>query len=321
MPRLRCVPDLTAPHESMPTGQSAPTIGTTGGGTATSLVPDSSGPVVQLQKVFPYQSYFSSTLLEKAILPQFTNEPIVRASRDDQIGVSGFAAQLHPSSETPVAVQFITGSQQGESATVILKPGQYIRPSNGSFSGLRWGLPFGWLGGGVATLLVFRAPVAEGNAVPLDEIVFHRGRYAIIADANPFVAANANWPTRFPWPNAVQGAGATSQAGSPAFQVKPSRITMSLVLNTLVAPAKMRMAFTGTSFDLANVDGTTVTAQNRYIDVQWPAKEGTSLAYPIIDLDNGPIIAMGGDGAKMTLLDLDGALTGQFVDIIRWGRM
>ncbi len=321
MAKLTCIPDLNAPHEAMPTGQAAPTIGSTGGGTAQSLVPDSSGPVVQLQKVFPYQSYFSSTLLEKAILPQFTNEPIVRASRDDQIGVSGFAAQLHPSSETPVAVQFITGSQQGESATVILKPGQYIRPSNGSFSGLRWGLPFGWLGGGVATLLVFRAPIAEGNAVPLDEIVFHRARYLIIADANPYTKANPNWPTRFPWPNAVQGAGSTSQAGSPAFQVKPSRVTMSLVLNSLTAPALMRMAFTGTSFDLQNVDGLTITPLDRCIDVEWPSRPGTSLAYPMIDLDNGPIIAMGGDGAKLTLLDLDGALAGNYVDCIRWGRM
>src|SRR5260221_7507391 len=144
-----------------------------------SILPETSAPVQQISRLFLYQSYFDSTLLQNAILEQTRNSPIVESTvQENQI--PGYAIGLHPSSQTPVAIQFKLGAQPSSSQAIVLKPGQVVRPhglprgmNSGAFSGFRWGLPFGWLGGGVATLLVFSTPDADVSWPGTPEVIFH----------------------------------------------------------------------------------------------------------------------------------------------------
>ena len=175
----------------------------------------SRSPVLQVGHTFGWQSWFDSTKLEKAIAIQPAGTQIPEAQKESQSG--GFSLILHRSSQTPIAV---TAKGEGSAPTIYtLAPGQSLSPlGDRPFRSFTWGLPFGWLGGGMAQLLVTQQPheptFGEGGL----EIPFHRARFAIKQPsdltAGGYNNSPLNWPIRFPW---VQNTNQSSvaQPGSP----------------------------------------------------------------------------------------------------------
>ena len=293
------------------------------------VVADVPASAIQLSRLFDYQSYFDSTLLERAILLQSTNDPIVDSKREQ---TSGYAIGLHPSSQTPISVQFDVGGQQGSGAPIILKPGQVVRPhgippgaKSGSFAGFRWGLPFGWLGGGLATVLVFQTPDSDVLWPGNPEIIFHRQRFAIISGAALPAAAPKNWPIRFPWTQAVTGTGSFPQKGLPILAVDPTRTILRLRVATLAAPEDVRMIYQSTQdFDLDSA-GAVITTPVTALDITW----GTWASFGAGDLgtqfqaqsltDLG--YKFGADDGGVVFASNAGTLIGSFIDCVRYGRL
>lgn len=307
-----------------------------------------SAPAYEVSDVFSYQSYFDDNLQERALFRQNPNEPIVKSTLSEQIQVAGYGIALHPSSETPVAVQFDTGAQQGKSQTYRLKPGELIRPEgkefeNGQFSGFRWGLPFGWLGGGSATLVVLRATDCRVEwASDFNEVVYHRIRLPIQDPAGLPVVGGAysgplNWPQRFPWPLAMFGTDSLTQRGQPALSIAPTRTALSLRLAALTLdPAPndgvMRMYWVGADVwaqtgPNAQGVGTISLADVRATDQIWGTwAQQAGAAAPFNSafqtmLLTGEAERYAANAGALVLASLDSRLEGSFVDIVRWGHL
>lgn len=219
-----------------------------------SQVPETSSP--------PSERVFSAEIQSKTdgtLVYQPPGELIVASTEfEDGAQTAGYSAMISPDAECPVAVRFRAGAQKSPSKPLIVLPGQVFRPhglprsmSRGSFSGLDVGLPFGWLGGGNARLLIFKtedAHVRSAQAEPR-EVLFHVTRLTIATafntipnwPANPLVPTQAsaawnavpwvltgnpewvgangtpvpNWPTRFPWRNAYGTDLTTGQTQLP----------------------------------------------------------------------------------------------------------
>lgn len=309
-----------------------------------SQLPDTTSPGTSVTQLFPFQSYFSTTLLQQALLQQSKNQPIVDA-KTPAVGAAspmvvtntaGYTFGLHPSSQTPVAVLPLVGGQPTSPQPIILKPGQIYRPTgrplmkNGNFSGLNWGIPFGWLGGGVATLYIFPSPDADVAWPGNPEVIFHRQRMQIYqpGDLAALAAAPFNWPMRFPWPHAIRGADDVDQSGEPTIAVEPTSVFMSLRTGSLAAAARMRILVQGSNdFDL-DEDGDPVLTPVRFQDYIWGSYAvnggggdlGTN--YPMVELPS-PISQVAVDDGGVVLVDMSGtaALNGLFVDVVRYGRL
>lgn len=223
------------------------------------------GPIITYAKSFTYQSYFSTSLQHLALLAQPPGKLINEATIGD-VQIGGFALALHPASETPVMVQFRVTGNSGASAPMLLKPGQIIRPTGllpgvkTAFAGFSWGLPYGWLGGGLAQLLLLQSPDADIYSPGNQEVPFHRFTARILpyttataADKLPS-AANwpCNWPTKFPWFGAKSDTDV--QGGAPILKVKPTRTILRLSKETIatVGGAPMRALMMGTDHLDAN---------------------------------------------------------------------
>lgn len=305
------------------------------------LTGEVNAPAYEVVGLFPFQSYFDSGLLETAILPQPPNQPIVPSTLSKPIMTAGYGLALTPSSQTPVAVQFFTGGQQGRSATYRLKPGEVIYPygrpdgigNNGQFSGFQWGLPFGWLGGGSATLITLRTADAEVNwANDENELIYHRMRLQIVDAAALPVLAGAysgpiNWPQRFPWPAAVSGVNSLTQRGRPAIAVFPTRTALSLRLAT-VAGSTMRMYFVGTNdFDTLSTGVADLTGV-RATDIAWGtwAQQAGAVA-PFnstfeMQFLTGEAERLAADaGAVALAAPVGNELINSFVDVVRYGKI
>lgn len=307
------------------------------------------GVVSQLSKVFAMQSYHSTTLLEKAILVQNSNYGIVNTPNTSAVNVSiedspqvrGKGVGLHPDCQCPVAIRFASKDSR-DSKAIILAPGQVVFPFGGeyAFDGFSWGLPFGWLGGGLATLLV----VPDVNyllwgAAASTEIVFHR----VTIPINTAAAggdARVNWPTRFPWPGATSGSVPTPQPGRPSLQVTATRVQMILNGATLplAAQVSMRALMQGMDqwTDANDLPVVTKVAAEGYV---WPqfAKPGgagnLTNAMPSITAiaPDNLLAGVGANGTTQTgtaqggvaFLDDSGAavLANAFVDCVRYGRL
>ncbi len=307
------------------------------------LIPETSAPVQVISKVFTFQSYFDSTLLSKALLAQPQGQAIVPSTMAP-VQMPGYAVGLAPSSQTPVAVQFQTGGQSGNSQAMILTPGQIVRPHgmrsggrSGSFSGFNWGLPYGWLGGGHASLVVFSTPDASINwAGGNSEVIFHRARYPIkqpsdLTGAGSFNNAPKNWPMRFPWSQALKGSNSVSQQGKASLSVvDPTRTLLVLRgLTTLATAASMRIAMQATNeVGLDSAGDVSLTTLPLFEDVTWPTwtSFGTSgnmaTQVPAI-MYTGILARVAADDGGVVFIDLSGtaALTGLFVDVVRYGRL
>lgn len=285
-----------------------------------SLLADIPGPAQQLSQLFDYQSYFDSTLLERALLEQRPNEQIVASTRREE-QIPGYALALHPSSQTPVAVSFRVGGMPSSSGAIVLTPGQVVRPlglppgaRNGNFSGFSWGLPYGWLGGGLATLVVLLSPDADVSWRGNPEVLFHRQRM-VIANPGAFVLPPPfNWPMRFPWTQAVAGASSQTQRSQPVVAVEPTRVLLRLRTN-LAAPADMRVLAIGSD----DFDGADLAQTPAAIDMTWGDWTGPGYQVQELPMRMG---RLGADDGSVALLDMSGGdLEGVFVDVVRYGRL
>lgn len=291
-------------------------------------------PCIQLATTFAYQSYLSSSLYQLAINLQRPNEPIVAGTLLSE-DIVGYGIGLHPSSETPVAIQFkgATTSGTGASATIVLKPGEIVRPADGAFSGFSWGMPYGWLGGGEANLIIFVTPEAWVDwSNDLREVIFHRVRLPILAPASVPTVANSrlNWPIRFPWTNAFGGSTNVPQQGKPVVTVNPSKILLIVrKSSTTTNPPTIRFLINAVDDFAIGSDGTTLdTTFNTYQDVVVPTQAAPAgltnqlTNYPVIEINSGPLMR-GGDFCRVTLVDMDDGddIAGVEVDIHRYGRL
>lgn len=284
--------------------------------------PVTSGPPITLKAQFEFQSYFNGTiqsygasgLFERAILDQPANEEIVPSTaRDDEI--AGYAVALHACSQTPVAIQFRAGTGSraaGAGGVVILTPGQFVRPVGlvaggaSAFGGFRWGLPFGWLGGGMAVLLVFQSPdgYADYAAGSGKEIQFHRARMHLEVPTNP------NWPLRFPGPYGVAGTNSLPQRGQPTLTVEPTRFVARYNGLALPAPARVLMKFNEPDDFSGKGSGYAQT------EFTFPA----GIAYPVVEV-SGIAARLGGDACIASLVNVDNDLPASTIDVVRYGRL
>jgi hypothetical protein len=288
---------------------------------------------VSLVRNFAYQSFFDDTLQANALAVQDPGAPIV-ASASDQQSISGYGVSLHPSSQAPVGVIF-NYEVSGNSQPHIVVPGESLIISRTTpFIGLTYGIPFGWLGGGLVRLLVYQHPetvVKFADVRP--EVILQRQRMKIVNDALVGGLTTAyNWPNKFPWTNAIRVTGGVnfSQAGGASLHSIPTRTEFRLRVPNLAAAATMRIVWTRTdTFDLGGATGTTLdTSSTTYYDYTWPANvngsggAATSQVYSTFAL-SGNDQPYGGDNCAVFLLDMSGtgALTNAQVDITRYGRL
>lgn len=317
----------------------------------TNVLPDTDSPVVTLTRLYTYQSYFDSTLLEKALLQQNPQDPIATTTKED-LQLTGYGIGLHPSSETPVAVQLRTGGKSATSSPLVLKPGMVYFPSGTQkgygFSGFTFGLPFGWLGGGMVTLTIYQMPSSKSAYDTNSEVIFHRTRMKVYQPANLVAAppgagqiseAPYNWPLRFPWTQAQRGISATSavsQRGQSTFGVvKPSKVIMVLRgLTTLAAPATMRLIFQATDDFSRDVNNAVTLTNPVSVDVTWPAFTSVGAAgnlavqnpnILLTDTNSATVSAAvrlaANDGGVVCVDTSGGALANCFVDFVRYGQL
>lgn len=248
-------------------------------GMPSAVLPDVFSPATHFSKLFTFQSYFDATLLERAILTQNPNDPII-ASTEDSSQESGYSLGLHPSSQTPIAVQFLQGGMPA-SSVLFLKPGQIITPFGrpnpnqaSQFSGFRYGLPMGWLGGGLATICVFHTPKAIATWTENAELLFQKVTVPIIALAAVTSAANnnarRNWPMRFPWSQALRGSSGVNQASNPVLAISPTKVLARLRgVTSLASSYAVRCIFQASNdFGLDNA-GAVVNTNTPFIDIYW----------------------------------------------------
>lgn len=289
-------------------------------------------PAVEITGNFTYQSYFDDTLLQRAILAQPPSDAIVPSTLKS-IDLAGYSLGLHPSSETPVTVRFRTGQQQGASSPYRLKPGQVIRPygrpgdQGGQFSGFDFGIPFGWLGGGTVTLILFRTSDAWVDwPGSLNEYIYHRTRMRIVDSTLMPATPPYNWPMRFPWSQASFGASGLSQRGEPALVVTPTRTFVRLRVSSLAAPVTMRALFTGTNDFAMGPTGSIDLTDVASYDVIWGtwaqlgggAGPGTQYQTQMLGADWERLSA---DNGGLILCSDDADLIDEYVDIVRYGRL
>lgn len=259
-----------------------------------------------VRNVFALQSAPYGGGAEQQISAQPASEAIVPSTaRLEQL--PGRLLGLSPVSQCPIAVEFFGKGAKTEA--IILKPGQTVKPFGGDwFSEFRWGLPFGWLGGGVAYVGIAAADDGQiwwGGGDP--EVMFHR-----VAFRFGSAFTNPNWPIRFPWPNARSLASGTSgaQGGQPVLALSGTRVLARLdTAVPLAAPGTMRVA-------IKNTDHFDDSVASWVEDVVWPM----GVAYPIIEVGT-PLAALGGDNAILSITDVDGNLAGLYVEFIRYGRL
>lgn len=296
-----------------------------------SILPDILSPAQQISRVFPFQSYFDDVLLERALTRQPQNDPIVASTlREEQI--PGYAIALHPSSQTPVAIEFRVGSQKSSSAPHILKPGEILRPygvipgvRSGTFAGFRWGIPFGWLGGGLATLVVFETPDSHVHWTEGTEVIFHRARFQIQDPAAVAAPFPFNWPLRFPWTRALFESTTIPQGGKAAVAIAaPTRAVSVLRVPSLAAPAMARFHWIGSNDFGLDANGTPIVTEAVFSEQVWPTYPASLIpgvpAFPLATL-NDPSARLAADDGSLIITSEDAALQGQYVDIVRYGSL
>ena len=261
---------------------------------------------------FPFQSFFDNTQQLEAVRVQSPSQLLISAR---EVPVSGYGLGLHPDSQTPIAVRFKTNQGMSDTPVYILTPGQIIWPHEVQFSGFVWGTPFGWLGGGVAQAVVFKSPVAKVVWPQVKtEVPLQRFRVQIQGGGDP--AFQFGLPLRFPSPNTLRYNPADpstpfNQGGVPQIAVEPTRTTLTL-----------RAAMSG------DVVWVVENPQNLYdgvnpILVESPVTFPAAVAsFPTVELYS-PGVLYAGDAAQLTVLDDTDtdALAGQFIDVVRYGRI
>ena len=303
----------------------------------TTIMPDSKAAANQISKTFAFQSYHDTTLLWKAILEQNNNQPIVQSTVEQQ-QVSGYAIGNHPDSETPVAVVFSGDGRPSGSAVHIIPPGSIVRPAKGvlgedGFQSFSWGLPYGWLGGGTATIVVFQTPDAWAEWSPRNEVLFHRFRAQIVAPSaitSTLTDWPRNWPTRFP--NFVMRRGnatVVTQQGAPQIAIsKPGRVVFSL-RTTLASASSMKALFYHTTDFSDEITATPATVPFDSVEFTVPARSAyvygaNTVEYTLFDAPD-IMSRLGCNGlssyqiAGVQFVSDDPNLQSQYIDVCRYG--
>lgn len=308
-----------------------------------SILPENNTAATQVTKTFSYQSYYDTALLEKAVLEQAPNNPIIQSTLVQQ-QLSGYAIGNHPDSQTPVAVVFEGNGRQSGSAIHIIPPGGIVRPTSSgrggedAFQSFSWGLPFGWLGGGTATIVVFQTKDSWANWIPRNQVLFHRFTALIYAPASIPAAASIttswprNWPMRFPSLLTRRGASAIPQGGAPQFAIRePGQVVFRL--HTAVGSNSGIKAFFYHTTDFSDeLAATPAPIPVESVDIPVPGTTPTALPAGMVEYMDfqGPSILsrLGcdgklGSGATLTAGVLfasdDLNLQGQYIDVARYG--
>jgi hypothetical protein len=293
-----------------------------------------SGAAFALAENFIFQSYFDSTLLEKALVPNNLNGNGIASSTLVKRPVSGVGILLLPMSQTPVAVLPVSAS--GNAATqsaVVLKPGEVYYPGT-AFTALEYGVPYGWLGGGVAYIVVLKDMLGDVSAAGSPEIIVQRQRMLIQAGNYDPATLPENWPARFPWLSAVN-ANAQAQQGAPFLAPSFTRTSFRLRIASLQAQGTVRLIVSGsedfdqgytaagaaTSYDAATTSGTFYDIAFQSFTASGAQVGGVALAeFPIQVLDKYSSLP-GGDSASALLVDLAANVAGTYVDVVRYGTL
>lgn len=309
-------------------------------GLPTPGVPGTDGQPVIDNRYKPIQSFFDYRGQAVGAQALIANPPgtqiISKVSRND----SGYSIGLAPWSESPVAVSFKVGGQNGTSQPLILKPGQIMRPQGKAsgatravnFNGFEYGLPAGWPGGGLVSLFVFPSPDAEVKwDATFNQVLFHCQQLQIrITDTVP-PASLKNWPVRFPWADGARYDAtnnvALEQDGKAALSiVETTRVMLRLRGNIALAnPEACRACLWGTDAFEHAADGLAVNqSQGYFYDFAWPGNQvvaGMAANDPIVDLPTS-FFGIGGSLAGLTLDVADGSvLEDAIVDVVRYGRL
>lgn len=275
--------------------------------------------VSQIPVSFLYQSYFDSALEEHALLNQPTNELIVPSTKDIAQG-HGYAVGVAGYSDAPVAFRFY--GSEADSGVVICRPGQLIRP--GKFDAFDYGLPFGWLGGGRAMILVAHKDDAILDlGSPRAEMVFHRTRIQIEASASPLPTLKRNWPLNFPWSRALRDATLIDQQGNPLLRVEPTR-TLLRLRSQIAASVTVGLVFRGSNeFDMDSTGAVgTADLASTFVEVTFPASTDPLFApYPTVSLPED-FLRLACDEGGLSIFNLGVAgIAGLEVDVVRFGRI
>jgi len=296
--------------------------------TVQQAIKEAAGNVQVNTLIFPYQSFLDDTQLGQAIAVQSPSDPIV-ASTKTTISSAGFGLGLHPDSQCPVAVQFKASAAIQAAQPMILTPGQIVFPHGcAPFSGFDVGLPFGWLGGGLAQLVTIKSPEAAVWWAPGAEVVIQRQRVTLQPDgAAPTFSYGL--PTGFPWKNAqryVSAGVSVPQGGQAIVAVSPTRTVLRLRVTTLAADARCVMVIkNGQAFDtgtgsLNPAVAPTLSGEKTAISFTFPAIVGAAAYFPSVSFDL-PGVLLAGDDAQFYLMNESGnaALDNAKVDVIRYG--
>lgn len=306
--------------------------------------------VVILSELFPMQSYFSTTLLHLGVADQGVGNPIAKNTIKSQ-NTAGYGLALHPSSETPVAVKFEKAGVTGSTATVILKPGQVLFPfgrgREARFEGFSWGVPFGWLGGGLATLYVITSPEVHLDW-PRDDaaLIFHRQRMKIYAHDDAWAdvvldattALTRNWPTRFPSPTTRRGSASASvptldASGSPSIRVQPTRTVFMLRAKTIANPATLRFFILAP--EAFENDVVVPLTEAPYQELTWGTTANVGGAgvpdqFMVQEVVGGPLATLGCERAAPNGIvafvtaahaDLEPVGSAVYLDVVRYGKI
>lgn len=303
--------------------------------------------VLAVSRTFAWQSWFDNTLLNNAIAVQPAGTQIVSPQ---EMQTPGYSLILHPASQCPVAVT-AKAAGQGAAATIyVLVPGQSVSPlGDEPFQSFTWGLPYGWLGGGMAQLIVGQQSNEPSIGADGIEIPFHRSRFAIqqpsALTTNTYNNSLLNWPIRFPWVQSVNSS-AVPQPGQPLLAPEPTRIVMALRgITSLGTPANMRAIIQGAddfALDSGGTSGSLSQTSVVFEEFTWPqfTSIGTaghlSSQNAVITIDGSSqtgkaLMRLGCSGIPyqntsvgVTFVDDSGVaalLTGAYVDVIRYGRL
>ncbi len=297
-------------------------------------------PAIQISKLYTFQSFYDSTQLQNAILSAPPNVPIIKGTEDES-QARGYAVGLHPSSQTPIALRFKSGDRQGASTTYMLKPGQVLRPTgrpgarSTAFDGFLYGLPFGWLGGGLATIYIFSTPDADVLWHGNPEILFHRMRVPIkqpgdLTAGGGFNNAPLNWPLRFPWSQALQGTAQVIQKGQAILAItEPTKTILTLRgASSLAVAAKMRIIYQATNDFGLDSTGAVILTNPIHEDVIWGTWSSLGTSGNLATQNEfmvltGGLTRLAADDGGVVFLDASGAATLNllFVDVARYGRL
>ncbi len=203
--------------------------------------------------------------------------------------------------------------------------------ASGAFGGFTYGLPFGWLGGGVGRILVFKTPDSS-TFIPTSgprELLIHRITLAVNT-----LQTLPNWPARFPWKNAQsqifvnsstgalsKASAARAQGNNPAIVTRPSRTVLTLQTADLpVSPNSGSVLIRISAAPPAggnNIAAAAIVATDFVEFPQMPGASGTMSA--VQNSDQGLINAMFGDDAILSLMDNgDASLDNIQVNISRY---